>query len=205
MKKFFLFIIGVSGLLLMATFFSCKIAHRGANWDKRTIENTLGISTKSNIEDEYTRYEEEQSKIAAKKAAQDAMQKNLASQNGVADNGAATSYNTKKASGRFMKGDTLDWYLFPIGVRLNTQDAIGTNVGVAISVGIRKGDKVTLDEVQKKETLFYAPIGRYFATKTTTELDDKNKVKLQLLALVNKGILTKSAVKEVEYEFYEIK
>lgn len=205
MKRIFITLVATFVFL----FSGCKIAHRGANWGMRFIENTFGISTKSDIEDEYALYEADQAKLQEEEAANAAMLKDLnagaAGFDGAVGGVARESMGSYTPKGRLMKGDTLDWYLLPLGIRLNTQDAIGTNVGVAVALGIRKGDKVTLDEVQKRETVIYAPIGRYFATKTTKELDERTKVKLQLLSLVNKGILTKSAVKEVDYKFYTIK
>lgn len=175
-------------LMLAMGLGGCKIAGRGGNWDKRIIEPALGLDKKSNVEDAYSAYEKELKEKAAAES-----------------DSFTVSISGKRGRAQVVEGESLNWYLFPLGIRLNTKDEIGGNTGVALSVGFMPGDSNALKEIREKESLFYAPVGRYLAMKTKKDLADKETIKLELLALANKGILERSTVKEVEYEFYKIK
>jgi len=104
--------------------------------------------------------------------------------------------------------DELDFYGANGGaisvLKIQTSERIPSTVMVGINLGYTKNDKSTPQELSARKVEIIDYLLSYFQNKTTAELKQREKIRIELRNEINDNILTKTKIKDVRFTQYDI-
>ncbi len=100
--------------------------------------------------------------------------------------------------------DVLQWYQ-AIGIlKVYTADRIPATLIVDVALGYTNNDKSTPQELSARKVEIIDFLRSYFKGKTTAELRQEEKIKIEIKHEINDNVLTKNKIKDVRFTQYDI-
>jgi len=100
--------------------------------------------------------------------------------------------------------EVFSWYQAVGVIKTKSKDELPASVIVELALGYTIDDKATPAELSSRIVELKDFLRSFFTQKTAAELQDEDKIKLEIKNAINDNILSKSKIKDVRFTQYDI-
>ena len=100
--------------------------------------------------------------------------------------------------------EPLEWYQSISTIQTRSSDVPPASIMVDIALGYTIGDKEAPSEISSRSIELRDFLRSFFHAKTAAELQNENRIKVEIRNFINDNLLTKTRIRDVRFTRYDI-